>query len=351
MGRLLLLVSVLVFASSCAERPAGTSQKRAPRNHLVEVMTLEAHPTRITYVRPGTLKLRRSVHIDNREEGAITALPYFEGDRVAKGAVVLRIDADLLQLELAKARATTRQAQIDLRRVRNLLARNAASEDEVAQARTALEIAQAEQRLLEKRLQYTVIKAPFDAVVTERLAEPGDVVARHTHLLTLADPDSLIAESKLSELLLARLQTGDAVEIRIDALDGRAFPGHIRRIHPQLDPKTRMGTVEIAFDAIPPEARAGQFCRVTLKTAARKRLTIPFAALQRDRKEAFVYLYDAGEGIARRTPVRSGARLADRVEIVEGLHPGQTLIVRGFLGLRDGQKVKPLHDRAEDTAG
>ncbi|HIP53765.1 MAG TPA: efflux RND transporter periplasmic adaptor subunit [Chromatiales bacterium] len=351
MGRLLLLISLLLFAGGCAERPTAKPQKRPPQDHLVEIQTLQTRPTRIAYERPGTLKLRRSVRIYNREEGAITALPFYEGDRVKKGETVLRIDADLLQLELAKARATTRQAQVDLRRVRNLLAKNAASEDEVAQARTALEIAQADQRLLEKRLQYTIVRSPFDAVVSERLAEPGNLVAKHTHILTLGDPASLIAELNLSELLLARLRTGDAVEVRIDALDGRPFPGRIRRIHPQLDPRTRMGIVEIAFDSIPPGARAGQFCRVTVKTAEQALLVIPFSALQRDRKEEFVYLYDADAGMARRTTVRSGERIADQVEIIEGLQPGQALIVRGFLGLRDGKQVKPLHDSAKDTAG
>ncbi len=331
-----------LLLGACDKPPAKAPKARTPpREHLVETITLKRENATTRLERTGSLRTRRLVRIYNQEEGRIAHLPFFEGDRVGKGALLLSLEDDILQAGLDKAEATLRQARLDLKRIDGLVKKHAASQDERARAATAVDVAAAELKLLRTRLAHTRIKAPFDGVVTERLKEPGDVAPRYSHILTLADPASLIIELSLSELLLPRLQVGDAVEVRIDALGPKTFPGRILRIHPELDPRTRQGVVEVTLDPLPAGARAGQFARVRLRLPAAGRLLIPFSALRRDRGGEFVYLLD-GEGRAQKTPVRSGIRSGDRVEILEGLEPGQQVITRGFLGLRDGKEVKPV---------
>ena len=116
----------------------------------------------------------------------------------------------------------------------------------------------------------------------------------------------------------------------------------LRRIHPDVDNRTRLGVLEVVLEPVPEGARAGQFARVTLTSAAVERMLIPFTALLRDRGGEYVYLLDA-EGKARRQAVRSGIRIADRVEIREGLEPGQRVITKGFLGLQEGKAVNPVN--------
>jgi RND family efflux transporter MFP subunit len=178
-------------------------------------------------------------------------------------------------------------------------------------------------------------------VITERHAQPGDVAPRHTHLLTLADPDSLYTEVKVSDLLLPHLRVGDPVSVRIDALGRIDHAGRILRIHPAIDPVTRLGIVEVLIEPVPDGARSGQFARVTLTSAAVPRLMIPFTALRRDREGEYVFA--VVDGKARRVEVRSGLRLADRIELLSGIEPGQQVIVRGFLGLSEGKPVKPVN--------
>lgn len=341
--RLSVLLPALLLAGHAlaAETPAA----KTVRPQLVQVMTVEAAPTRLTNERTGTLGYNRQVRIYNQEEGRIVALPWYEGDRVQAGEELVRLDDDLIQAELRRAQAEVDQARLDLKRISDLVAKRAASRDELARARTALEVAKAEASLQQTRLSYTRITAPFDGVVTERKLEPGDVAPRHTHLLTIADPNSLVIETRVSDLLLPHLKRGDTVSVRIDALGRTDYPGRIQRIHPLIDPVTRLGVVEVLLEPVPAGARAGQFARVTLTSAAVPRLMVPFTALRRDREGEYLFLM--ADGKAHRVAVRSGLRLADRIEILAGIEPGQQVIYRGFLGLTDGKPVKPVAPPAQ----
>jgi RND family efflux transporter MFP subunit len=302
-------------------------------------MIAERTPLATTQERPGTLRYRRLVRIFSQEEGRITELALFEGDGVAQGQPLVRLEDDLLRAERDKAQATAAQKRLDLDRLEDLRRKRAASEDEVAQASTALALAQADLRLLETRLGFTRIEAPFAGVIIERLVEPGDFVTKNTHLLTLADPESLVAEVFASELILPDLEVGAPARVRIDALPEGPFEARVLRIHPRLEESSRQAIVELTLDPVPLGARAGQFVRATLNAAQSERLLVPFRALHRDREGEFVWLVGP-EGAAHRRPVRSGLRIADGIEIIEGLAPGDRVITRGFLGLTEGKPVK-----------
>lgn len=347
----LLLLCSVVLTSACSNEPAtANKKKRKPPPHLVEVISVQPRELQVNHERTGSLKYRKLAHIYNQIEGQITRFPWFEGDQVRQDELLVKLDDRLLAAEQAKTRANVRQAQQDLQRIQKLKHKNVASEDEVMRAVTALDIAQAEQQILATRLDYTEINAPFDAVITQRLAEPGDVKPRHSHLLTLAAPQSIIVEVSVSELLLPQLAIKDPVSVRIDAIGHSGYPGRISRIHPQLDAESRQGLVEIQFDQPPGRLQSGQFARVTFTTSKAEKLMVPFTALHRDRQGEYVYLF--ADGQARHTSVRSGMRIKQEVEILDGLQTGQQVITRGFLGLSDKKKVKIAHqEKANKTRG
>ena len=339
-----LIGAILILAGCSTDDGAPDSErKRGAAAHLVTLFTAERSPSATHHERPGSLRFRRLVRIHSQEEGRITELEVFEGDLVAQGELLVQLEDDLLRAQLDKARATKQQKELDLQRQEGLRSRRAVSEDELAQARTALTVAQAEERLLETRLAFTRIRAPFAGVITERLVEPGDFVTKNSHLLTLADPGSLVAEVYASELVLPHVRLGDPVGLRIDALGPSPFEGRVLRIHPALAQTSRQAVVEVAMDPIPDGARAGQFIRATLSTAAADRLLVPFRAVRRDRDGEFLWLLnDAGK--VERRPVRTGLRIADGIEILEGLEPGEMVVTRGFLGLSQGKEVEVVEN-------
>ena len=337
----------LLLLGACTQNSgnsANSKSKKPKPEHLVEAIAVNTGILSHASVNTGTLRARRLIRIFNQEEGRLTNVPFYEGDIVREGAVLINLDDKLLKAEYGKAMATGRQAEQDLRRLQGMVSKELASKDELIRANTALEVAQAEETVLRTRLGYMDIKAPFSGVVSERLVEPGDVVAKNTHLLTVYDPESLITEITVSELLLPYLKVGDKTKVRIDALGDETYTGIISRIHPVVDDRTRQGLIEVEFHPVPKGASVGQFCRVYLDTRAENRITIPFTALQRDREGEFVFVLD-NESKAHRNEVRSGLRLADKVEILEGLEVGQKVIVKGFLGLSDGKQVLVVNSR------
>ena len=337
---LLLAGSVLSGCSPDADSaPAKSAKKKERRPHLVEVSAAVRKPLRLSQVHTGSLAARRIVRIHTQEAGRITTLPLFEGDVATEGAVLLTLDRTLLETELARARALRREAEANLQRLSRLLKRKTVAEDEVQKAKTALDVARAEEALLTTRLGYTTVLAPFTGVVSERLMEPGDIAERYQHVLTVLDPSSLVAELNVSELLMPHIRVGTPVSVRVDALGDRDFAGEVIRVHPGLDPLTRQGRVEIALDPTPGGARPGQFARVSFELETLARLIIPFSGLRRDDQGEYVFRLDTNN-VATRVAVRGGQRLADRIEILDGLSAGDRIVRRGFLGLSDGMTVK-----------
>lgn len=347
----LTALPLLLGLVGCGQNPdaangAAKPESKPPRSHLVQVIPVQHESVGHSVTVTGSLRARESVRVFSREEGRVLTLPYFEGDAVAADAVLVRLDDKLLRKEYDKVVAERRRAQAHLDRVGRLAKGKLASEDELAEADKTLAVAIAEQQLLETRLGFTTISAPFTGVVSERLVEVGDVVEANSHLLTLINHRGLISELPVSELLVPYLEIGQDVQVRIDALGDRVFNGNILRIHPDIDPETRRGTVEIALDPVPEGARAGQFCRVTLTTRAAERLLIPYATLRRDREGLYVFrIREQADGDkmvnkAERVAVRIGLKLGARVEVLSGIEAGDRIVERGFMGLTPGKTVE-----------
>ncbi|MDH3526171.1 MAG: efflux RND transporter periplasmic adaptor subunit [Gammaproteobacteria bacterium] len=340
---LMLLLAVTGLAG--CDRQSPPSGDKGKPVHLVETAPVVSDNLSVVRTRAGTLRAQREVKVYTQEEGRIVELPLYEGDRVTEGDLLVRLDDVLIKAQLARASATRKQAAQDARRLNELRGKKLVSEDEYARARTALDVAEADEQVLKTRLGYTVISSPLGGVVSARLSEPGNIAERHQHLLTISDPSSLVTELPVSELVLPDLALGDVARVRIDALGDQVFEARITRIYPSLDPVTRRGTIEVEINPVPAGAAPGQLCRVELNTRATLRRVIPFAALRRDADSEYVYVLD-GENRAQRVAVVSGLRLAERIEIREGLEDDQKVITKGFLGLTPGKQVKPVERTA-----
>lgn len=339
----MLSLSACDQLSGADKKTAEANSARAERPaHAVESILVARQAIAIKRTLTGTLEAPRTVHIHTEQSGRIIELPYYEGDKVAKDATLVKLDDSLLRANLAKATASRKQSELDLKRLQRLVPSKLASEDELARASTSLELANAEESLQRTLLSRTVIKAPYDSVISERLKEPSDIVAVNDHILTLFDPRLMTAAIQVPEQLHGRVAVGDSVKVRIDSLGDSSFAAKILRIHPVVDPDTRQGTVEIRVDPVPAGARPGQLCRVTLETAETPRLLIPLNALQFDSKGSYIYrLSDDSKAI--RTAVTIGLQIDESIEIIDGVKVGDEVISKGFLGLKSGKTVRIIN--------
>lgn len=344
-----LLLSLCLLLCAC--QPSGGGDKAGSKRqrpvHLVEVLDVRAEVVAPRQIRSGTLAAERLLRVSAREDGVLLELPWHPGDGVAKGQRLYRQDDALLRSDLARAEAGLAEAEQNLRRVKRLRTSKSVSEEQLLGAETAAAVARADVASLRLRVGYTQLEAPFDGVVSERLAEPGESIAVRQPLLTLLDLDTLVAEVSLSERLLARLSVGDPVQVRIDALGEQEHAARIVRIHPQIDPISRQGTLEIRLEPVPTGALPGQLVRVAITPRAESRLMVPFSALRSDAEGEYLYLHIDGKAVRR--AVRSGVAVGQRVSIVEGLAEGDQVIVRGLLDLRPGKAVE-VAGRATEAA-
>jgi len=336
------------LTGAAAKKPTDASNQRKERPaHAVEIISVTRDVVRIKRTITGTLEAPRTVHIHSQLAGRITDLPYYEGERVKQGTVLAKLDNDLLRASLAMKQASRRQAEVDLKRLRKLDANKLTTEDQLARAATALELAKADESLQKTLLSRTVIEAPFSGVISARLKEPGDIVGINEHILTLFDPNLMTAAIQVPEQLHSRVSIKDTVKVRIDSLGDQSFDAKILRIHPTINPLTRQGTVEIRLDPVPENARPGQLCRVTLETRPTPRRLIPLYALQFDSQGSFVYRIDESSK-AIRTAVTIGLQIGDSIEIIDGVDDGDEIVGKGFLGLKSGKKVRIV--KPVDTA-
>ncbi len=343
---LVFVVFLTTILAACNQSPdmqasaAASKTGRAERPaHAVETIVVSRQSIAIKRTLTGTLEAPRTVHIHTEQSGRIIELPYYEGDKVNKNATLVRLDDSLLRANLAKATASRKQSELDLKRLKRLVPSKLASEDELARASTSLELANAEESLQRTLLSRTIIKAPYDSVVSERLKEPSDIVAVNDHILTLFDPKLMTAAIQVPEQLHGRVAIGDSVKMRIDSLGDSSFAAKILRIHPVVDPNTRQGTVEVRVDPVPAGARPGQLCRVTLETAETPRRLIPLNALQFDGKGSYVYRVSE-DSKALRTAVTIGLQIGESIEIIDGVKDGDEVVSKGFLGLKSGKTVR-----------
>ena len=335
--KLLTLITLTIFFSACSEE-STTQKPKAGSGHLVEVTQAVVREVSIEKTLPGTLQPVRSVKIYTQEEGLLNQLPFFEGDLVNKDTLIAQLDDAPIQADLAKANANLKQAKLDFKRIKNLLPRKLASEDEVAKAQTAVDVAQSEVTQNTIRLNYTKITAPFDGIISERFVEAGDVIPKLDHILTLIDVSSLKAKVFISELLLPLIKQNDEVTMTIDALGDQQFDARIMRIHPVIDEDTRRGIIEVELNPVPEGALPGQLCRITLSTLTKQRLMIPFDAMRNDNKGSFVYKVVDGKAV--RNYIRTGLQSGFDIEILDGVKANDVIITKGFFGLKNNKPVK-----------
>jgi membrane fusion protein (multidrug efflux system) len=341
----ILIMALISGLYSCnAPESTGVNEQltRLPL-HRVEVVTLERKPVSLTQTVSGTLEAVTQIRLYNEESGRIIKLPYYEGDPVKRGDLLVQLDNELLKTDVAKARATREQAEVDLARLKKLLPKNISTEEEVARARTELDLAKAEEQLQLTRLKRTTIKAPIDGVITERLYEPGDMLPPQSHILTVIDPGALQMETSLAERWIPLVQKNQPVTLRIKALGDQPFSASIQRIHPAINPDTHKGVLEIRLDPVPKHARVGQFAEAEIRLKVTERLVLPVHTIHFEAQGAFVYRInedDTGNNIAEKVFFNQGQQFNSVAEVLSGLNAGDRVVSRGYLGLRDGKKVE-----------
>lgn len=348
------LAAAVLFltAAGCGDRDAsGAPNPEEERTFPVHTATAELGSVARAATVSGAVEPIRRVFVNAQMSGEVIEVRAQEGDAVAAGAVLTRLDDRQLRAQLASAEAAWEVAEAAFSRAEQLRAREIITQAEYDQERTAEAAARARLEQLRTQLEYAVIRAPVDGVVTERAVEVGNIVSPQTRLFAVDDVSTMVVRVRVSELDVVHLAAGAEVEVELDAFPDTSFGGRIRRVFPAADPATRLVPVEVELRGEAVRlARPGFLARTTFRLERRDGVVlVPVDALLSQRGSQTLFVVK--EGRAQRRTVVTGLTGEDRVEIVEAVAAGEEVVVEGQNGLRDGAAVRVVSSAAPLEGG
>ena len=281
----------------------------------------------------GSLKSRQGVMLRPETSGRVAKLGFADGQRVQRGQLLVQLDDTLQQAQMLQAQAQASIARTNLQRSRELLAQNFVSQSAVDQNAAAMQVADAQVALAQAQLARMKVVAPFDGTLGIRSVQLGDYVKDGADLVGLEDLSALHVEFTLPERYISRVRTGQDVEMALDALPGRVFKARIVALDSQVDPNGRALRVRAAVDNAGAMLKPGMFARPRVVFAVREgAVVVPEEALVPLGGKQLIFVVAEGEDgkkVSKRMDAKIGLRLPGKVEILEGLKPGDQVVTAG----------------------
>jgi RND family efflux transporter MFP subunit len=345
--------ATLVACAACGESPGGPAGGPPPAG--VEVLTLALHPIERTTEYLGTVRSRRTTTIRPQVDGRVTRIVARSGDVVGSGDPLLEIDSDrqraaVANLESVRAVrvADLEYARQEIDRQRALLAAGASSQREFELAQAALTAAEAQLRAIDEQIReaqvelaYHRIVAPTGGVVTDVRVRVGDRVGPETVLTTIVANEGLELYVYVPVRHGAELRPGLPIQV-VDDAGGETDRTAIGFVSPEVDDRTQGILVKAPLEA-GRGYRNEQFLRVRIVWSAEPGLTVPVTAVTRisGRHFAFVAVEADGRVVARQRGLEVGEIVGNDYLVLDGLAPGELLVVSGVQKIGDGSPLAP----------
>jgi membrane fusion protein (multidrug efflux system) len=203
-------------------------------------------------------------------------------------------------------------------------------------------------KLAERQLRDASIRAPFDGFVQKRLVSLGEFLKSPTPVMTIVRMDSLKAIGEIPERMAPWVQAGQSVDVSVDAFPGKTIPGTVSRISPAVNTSTRAFSFEALVRNGGGLLKPGMFARVHVTTSlVEPILTIPYAAMQYRYGVYRVFTVAGGRLVAHE--LKTGDRVGDRMEILEGVTLADQVALTDVDNLADGMKVAGVSTAAGRT--
>ncbi len=312
----------------------------APRGVPVELAIVESvsFPRGLSAI--GTLRSDESTVVSAEVAGRVAQINFQEGQPVTKGQLLVQLDDDVPQAELAQAEANLALAQSRYDRSNRLQTAGFVSKQAREDAQNQLKLQQAAIKLAQAKLDKTSIMAPFDGVIGLRSVSIGEYVTPGQAIAPLEAIATLKADFRLPERFISSIEVGQTLELQVDARPGQLFIGQVYAISPLIEEGGRSILVRAKVDNTEGLLSPGMFARVQLITDESLAVVVPEASLSPSGQ--LQYVYRVKEGQAERLAIQIGERRGGLVEVLQGLEPGDQVVVSGLQSMRPGAAVMPM---------
>jgi RND family efflux transporter MFP subunit len=364
------IAAVAAWLAGCRTEQAKSTTTSEPPPVTAAVIRVDTQTFVATVAITGTLVSNARVDVKAETIGKIARFDKEEGEPVTAGEAVVWVNDENFQLSLRQADTGVKLAEAGLGRARlleahsrseleragNLLqsggitdkdlkaaqieAQDAAAQ--VAVAAAQLEQARAALDLAQKRLRDAVIHSPVSGVIQKKFVNKGAYVEAPTAVFTVVDNNRLELESPVAAADLATIQPGQRVSFKVNSYPGATFAGRVIEVGPAVEAETRSAKVRIQVAGSGGKLKTGMFTEGEILTGSNVRaIVIPASAVYRDDRSAKTsYVFVLENGKAARRSVRIGRERDGRLEILEGLRAGDTLLAEQSIEIAEGVRIQ-----------
>ncbi len=350
-----ILLIHIVLASCGGNEQAYQDENLKPVPVSVSRVTMQPVAGINSY--SGTVEPLEKVHLSTRISGLVENIYVEEGQAVKKNQLLVKLRSNDLKAKRSQAEATIAEAEVhyqnagvNLKRIKSLFTKKAATQKELddmnamfASAEARRQTAYEMKKEIEALLSYSILKAPFDGWVTRKLVEVGDLATPGQPIMEIENIRQLKIAAKIPETDVANLKIGTKTSIQITsyraAKSDTSLTGKINQILPAADPRSRQFEIKVLVDNPGQRIKSGMFARISLAGPGNSALLVPKEAIFRRGQLEGVFLVDE-QNKARLRWIRTGQDYGARIEVLSGLNPGEVVVTGGTESLFDGQAVE-----------
>lgn len=337
---------------SAQSQPKGKDAPKSPPPPVqVKAAAARSAPAADEVGAVGSLRADEAVTIRPEIAGRIAEIRFNEGQAIARGALLVRLDQAELSAVVASSRAALKWEEQKLERSEDLHKKGFISVQGLDDQKTNLARARARLAEDEAKLAKTEMRASFAGVAGLRQVSEGQYVAAGTDIARLEKVDQLKLDFRIPESFVARLKPGQPVKVLVDAYPGEAFAGSVYAIEPAVDEQTRTVLLRARVANAGLKLRPGMFARVQVLLGVRETAVwVPEAAIVPRGRDSFVFqvvVGPDGRGKAALMKVDTGARKVGEVEIRKGVAAGDLVVTEGIQKIGPGSAVVLMKEEAK----
>lgn len=338
-GAVLLLVLIVFKLKS---NKAAAEKRIYIRDASAAVLVQDATPTMHTFESKfsflGTFEPIKQNTIGSDAQGKVVQFSLEEGDHVAKGQLIAKVDDELLQLQIENTEVNIEGQKNDEKRYDNLAKENAVSGVQVEKTKLGIRSAEIQKKQLQKQLRNASIVAPFSGVVTKKMIDVGSVIGAGSPLVELTDISSLKLTVSVPERDILKFRKNQEVKITVDIYGSRYFSGKVSNISVQAD-KSHNFKVQIVVNNGKQEIMAGMYGSASLTNdQSHTALSVLRKALVGSTRNPQVYVIRNGK--AQLTSFNAGTSDGEYIEVVSGLSKTDRIVIKGQVNIQDNSFVK-----------
>ncbi len=325
------------------ETELANSGESGKTKKLLKVVVQEAKKRRVkhTFRYTGTVKAQKIAYISPQMNGQVQEILVKEGQRVAKGQVLIKLNSDVILSSIAELKTGLSLATVLYNKQKSLWEKGVGKEIDYLQAKSKKESLEAKLRTLRAQYKMTQVRAPFAGIVDHIYPKVGEMAGPVRQVIDLVNMDTMEVEIDVSEKYIPYIHQGDTILVSFPTYDGLTKISTVNHVGNIINVANRTFRVVIKIDNKDGKIKPNMIAVAQLSDYEGENITVPSIIIKKDRRGEYVYVAETRDSlrIARKVYVQTGMNVEDNTIIEKGLKEGDRVIVKGYNLVNPGVEV------------